>query len=755
MSLAPKLRQYFRMPLNPVARGTLSTRAACAFATLTIAAAAMPLSAQDVTTFHINPQRTGWDAQEKALTPQSVGSSSFGMIWQSELFDVVRGRPPRLFASPLYVDRVEMRAGAYQGGTFSVVFAATSNSFVYAVNAFPTDSVPPGTILWRTALIRHRGNTGITSTPVIDLARKTLYATSGLGDGRWEVFALDITSGEVLPRWPVTIDAATLAAPGMDKNAPAVADAPYKGPTKSLLGVQRGALNLSPDGTRLYVTFGESLTGWIVALDTDAAKVATAFSSVATHRNYSGGIWGSGGPAIDAQGDVFIPTGTNFGGFTPQPHDWGQSILKLSDSKSEGFALIGTYTPFNYRATAATDIDLGSGGVCLIPPLDSATTTTPELLAIGGKQGNIYLVNRAHLPGRLDERPPDQGGSDSDQSLLSPDIQPQFGKPGPLNVFGPYTESNAALNGARGRSVPAYFRDPAGVSYLLVTGSTKSAADFNTNVAPGLVRLKIVTVPGRPAYLQLDQEQKDVIFENPGSPIITSNGSRDAVVWVLDENAHRTASLYGASAPHPVLYAFDPLTLRLLWKSRPNQLYTSGKYNEPTCARGTVFVGTDRIQAFGLGKIAESPPPSAEPGSAEDTKLTPLAQGKELFNSGGSCATCHQANGEGVANVFPPLAGSEWVTGSEDRVVRIMLHGLQGAVQVAGKDYRAAAMPGFGQVEGSAFDWDDEKIALVLTYMRQEWGNHAPAVSADTVSEIRKKVGDHKPWSADELLQLK
>ena len=89
-------------------------------------------------------------------------------------------------------------------------------------------------------------------------------------------------------------------------------------------------------------------------------------------------------------------------------------------------------------------------------------------------------------------------------------------------------------------------------------------------------------------------------LENPGSALVTSNGPRDAVVWVLDPNASRSALLVGDGAPRPILYAFDAMTLRLLWKSAPGQLQASGKYNEPAIARGVVFVGTDRIQAFGL-----------------------------------------------------------------------------------------------------------------------------------------------------------
>ena len=92
-----------------------------------------------------------------------------------------------------------------------------------------------------------------------------------------------------------------------------------------------------------------------------------------------------------------------------------------------------------------------------------------------------------------------------------------------------------------------------------------------------------------------------LIFKNPGSPVISSNGSNDAVVWVLDVNATRNTSLWDEDAPpQPILYAFNAATLELLWSSEEGVLNTSGKYNEPTIVGGRVYVGTDRIQVFEL-----------------------------------------------------------------------------------------------------------------------------------------------------------
>lgn len=717
--------------------------------------------AADVPTFHGGAMRPGWIDDAQAPAPQDVAGGSFGELWQSPELDWVEGRPPRLYATPLYLDEVQVAAGSFPATRGSVIFAATSNGYVYAINAFATAQAPAGAILWRTSLVRLTKptfdgiNIGVISTPVIDPVKRIIYVSSCASAEGWQVFALAIGSGRILPGWPVTIDAAALAVPGINRNAPAE---PAPATRRALFGIQRGALNLSPDGSRLYVTFGETLTGWLVAVETGATpRIASAFASVRQPHRTAGGIWGAGGPAIDEHGNIFVVTGANFGSLKTQSHDWTQSVLQFSDAPETGLVLRGTYTPFNYGDSANADIDLGSGGASLIPALGEGETATPHLLALGGKQGNVYLLDRARLPGGLVDRQPVSQDSASDTSLLSPAIQPQFGRRGPLNVFGPYSETKGAMDKARSRSVPAYWRAGENRHFLFVTGQTKVAEDADAPTVPCLARLRIVTTPGRPAYLEVDQYEQSQIFGNPGSPLVSSRGGRDAIVWVLDENAPRTAPLVGDNPPRPVLYAFDALTLKLVWKSPAGALHTSGKYNEPLIVGGTVFVGTDRIQAFGVGQTARSPViPAAMPVALPAGPTEPVAAfpGKDLYLSGGACAVCHGANGEGLTGVNPPLAGSEWVNGPEERLIRILLHGLQGPVTAAGKQYNAAVMPGFGLGPKSAFNWSDEKIAQVLTYIRQEWGNDSAAIATKTVTLIRQKCGDRDPWTQEELLQV-
>jgi len=106
--------------------------------------------------------------------------------------------------------------------------------------------------------------------------------------------------------------------------------------------------------------------------------------------------------------------------------------------------------------------------------------------------------------------------------------------------------------------------------------------------------------------------------------------------------------------------------------------------------------------------------------------------GKQLY--GAKCAACHQASGMGVAGVFPPLAGAEWVVGDEKVLASILLHGVQGELVVKGSTYNGV-MPAFGTLA-------DEEIAAVLTYIRSEWGNQAPAITAATVMAQREATKD-------------
>ena len=130
----------------------------------------------------------------------------------------------------------------------------------------------------------------------------------------------------------------------------------------------------------------------------------------------------------------------------------------------------------------------------------------------------------------------------------------------------------------------------------------------------------------------------------------------------------------------------------------------------------------------------------------------PVALGKRQFQA--ACITCHQANGLGVPGAFPPLAGSEWASGSEERAIRIVLHGLGGEVKVGSATFNGA-MPSFGKVPGGGYNWRDDQIAAVLTYVRQEWGNQAGPIAPEQVTAIRtQEAARAKPWTAAEPLAI-
>ena len=112
------------------------------------------------------------------------------------------------------------------------------------------------------------------------------------------------------------------------------------------------------------------------------------------------------------------------------------------------------------------------------------------------------------------------------------------------------------------------------------------------------------------------------------------------------------------------------------------------------------------------------------------------------------CAQCHQADGNGVLGVYPPLVASNWVTGHPQVVSRILINGLNGPIVVKGSNYNGN-MPAFGS---SGLALSDKDIAGVITYIRQEWGNSASDVTVATIAEYSDLYsGRSVPWQAADL----
>ncbi|MEP0546905.1 MAG: cytochrome c [Rhodothermales bacterium] len=156
---------------------------------------------------------------------------------------------------------------------------------------------------------------------------------------------------------------------------------------------------------------------------------------------------------------------------------------------------------------------------------------------------------------------------------------------------------------------------------------------------------------------------------------------------------------------------------------------------------GTILIGVYYLGSY-VGDF--SPYPWLQHPSATVPTLAAAesVDGAQIYQS--RCAACHQAGGEGVLGTFPPLAGSEVVQGDKGVLVRVVLHGLSGPIEVEGTMYDGA-MPAWPMLS-------DEEIAAVTTHERSSWGNDAGPISAEEVAAIREAlVGRSQPWTADEL----
>lgn len=116
-------------------------------------------------------------------------------------------------------------------------------------------------------------------------------------------------------------------------------------------------------------------------------------------------------------------------------------------------------------------------------------------------------------------------------------------------------------------------------------------------------------------------------------------------------------------------------------------------------------------------------------------ELSQADRGKKIFSA--NCATCHQANGLGVAGQYPPLAGSEYVINGTRRPAMVVLKGLEGPLTVKGSHFGTAVMQPWEKT------LTDAKIADVLTYVRSDWGNQAPPISTEQIAALRKELGGH------------
>jgi outer membrane protein assembly factor BamB len=282
---------------------------------------------------------------------------------------------------PTYAQLLYLEGSA---GRSDVVIAATEQNRVYALDATNGSLVweqQLGTPASRSGICGNVEPLGITGTPVIDAASRTLYLDAmtipaGSTTRKHLVFALSADDGSVRAGWP--FDVSSVQSGSTRFNAP--------------FQSQRGALVLV-NGT-VYVSYGGHFGdcgdyhGWVIGVPIDNPSAARGFATAAR----GGGIWGPGGLASDGS-SVFAVTGNTFGASS-----WshGEAALRFQAGPVFSGSTRDYFAPSNWPALDNGDVDLGGSGPVLV---DVPGATPSQLLVALGKNGVAYLLDRSNLGG--------------------------------------------------------------------------------------------------------------------------------------------------------------------------------------------------------------------------------------------------------------------------------------------------------------------------------------------------------------------
>jgi hypothetical protein len=518
-----------------------------AFLALALLGCAAPAAhSQNVLTYRYNNGRTGLNSKETTLTPTNVNVNTFGKLFTLAVDGLVDAQPLYLSAVPI------------SGGTHNVLIVATENDSVYAFDA------DTGAQYWHVSALLSgetpsddRGcsqivpEIGISSTPVISRPAGSngviyIVAMSKDSSGNYyqRLHALNAATGAELYNGPATISAQYPGTGDNSSNGYVIFDpSQYK---------ERSGLLLS-DGT-VYLTWASHCdirpyTGWIMAYS--AAKLKQTSVLNITPNGNEGAIWGSSaGLTMDTEGNIFFldangvfDTKLNSSGF-PSSGDYGNGFLHLTTKG--GLAVSDYFEMYNQQSENCCDVDLGSGGALLLPNLKDSSGNTWQLAAGAGKDGNLYLVNRASM-----------GKFDTSSNNI-------------------YQEIPNSLPGGMWNS-PAYF---GGKLYYSPVGSPLFAFQFKN--------AKLETSP---------VAQSASSFGFPGATLtISSNGETDGIVWGI-ENASNAAA---------VLHAYSPTKLTELYNSTQaangrDSFGTANKYAPPIVINGKVYAPTTTgVGVFGL-----------------------------------------------------------------------------------------------------------------------------------------------------------
>jgi len=496
-----------------------------------------------VTTFHYDNGRTGWNSHETRLTPSNVGSAAFGLLHTVAVDDEVD-------AQPLVVANVNITGGNHQG-KHNVVYVATANNTIYAIDAVTGEILLSPNFGKPVALplgcINNGPNVGITSTPVIDLQRNTLYVmvyTQDAGGPTYRIHGLDL--GNLTDKiTPQVVSASHLLTDGTTYNF----NATY----------QRQRPGLLFANGNVYAGFGsfcdtapKKSRGWVlgwnaVTLAPLPANQLNDTQASSADDFFLSSIWMSGdGLAADDEGNILFVTGNS----GPSSYDGAtniqESVVKISPNLS---TVLDLFTPKNEDALDQTDLDFGSGGVLLLP---AQPGSIPHMAIAAGKVGSMFLMNEDNLGG-FDERT--------------------------NHVLGTYG-IGACWCGQ------SYFTDSDGIGRVVSSGG-KSLGIWKLNTTTS--SLKVVS------------QGPMSTGQSPGTfTTISSNGTANPIVWATGRPLSTTNITVN-------LYAFNPdaggAQMKQLLKIAAGTwpVFTGNINQPPVVANGEVFLASDhQLQIFGL-----------------------------------------------------------------------------------------------------------------------------------------------------------
>ena len=522
---------------------------------LAIAASAWLSGQVSVLTNRNDNARTGANLNELVLSTLNVNPSLFGKLFSQ----TVDGS---IYAQPLYVPTVTIGGAAH-----NVVYVATMNDKVYAFDAdnntganasplwsqdlatpFGGTPIPIGNLTNGFVTGNIIGNVGIESTPVIDLSTNTMYLLARTLEGSnyvQRLHALDIASGAEKFGGPVVIAASVPGTGGGSSGGTLMFD-PKRHNQRAALALANGLVIIS---WASHEDIGP-YHGWVMAYNASNLQQAGVFNT--TPNGNDGGIWQAGrGPVIDSTGNAYFITGN---GDWDGSKNFGDSMLKFGTSGT--LSLADWFTPDNQSTLNSKDWDLGSSGLMSIPGT--------SLLAGGGKEGKLYLLNTAGLGH-------EQSGNGQIVQVMQ--ASPTAGR----------NEIKSGL---------AYWNSPnhGPLVYLWADGDNLRAFHFNGSTLDTTpVVVGTIAAPGSPG----------------GMLSISANGSTagTGILWaamaVSQDGDHGVVS--------GVLRAFDasnPATE--LWDSQQNSsrdaLGTLGKFVPPTVANGKVYMATfaNALAVYGL-----------------------------------------------------------------------------------------------------------------------------------------------------------